>query len=371
MEQSYIQSIVAIHDISCQKEVKWTKLGIQDMIAKYSNTKKPIYKLVLDDKPISRNNNLLVTYKCITCTSINQISLNLFMRKVNREGCCCVVCRNLEESKRLKQSQFMKENATKVLSGEYIKKAIVKPKTMSLNDHLEYSYAEWANEDDDFRDDYFHHHLTQDDFERIRSRIKGIGNNKITDLSGWSYEPCYKVFNQTKYTPMMIQRNTEVVEKPLYISFACENCECIFIHRDLEVIKNKIKIFCKECSFTNKIFALRRHKMTNGESIYWQSIPEKRFIEWCEENSIPIKNGPRISYEFDNKQRTYRVDFELPTKKMLIEIKDNHCWHKQQVANGKFAAKEQAALDWASQNGYIYTVVFPKTMADLKIKLMT
>ena len=58
--QDYLNSIISIRkkdDINC---IQFNKLSIESIIAKYSNTKQPINKLVIDDTPISRNNNLIV-----------------------------------------------------------------------------------------------------------------------------------------------------------------------------------------------------------------------------------------------------------------------------------------------------------------------
>ena len=366
MEEKYIQSIISIRDKNNNKNIEWKKLSIEKIITKYSNTNIPIYKLVIDNKVIPRNNSYIIKYKCTTCNIFQEITLNLFMRKVNNEGSYCVACRNKDENKRETQSKFMKENFSNIVSGEYEKKEVVKVKNNTLEQHLKKSHEEWDIEDDDFKDNYFHIHLTNDDFDRIRSRIIDINNAKIKDLSGWIYEPTYRVYNQTRYTPMLVNNKDNIVEKPLYISFKCENCDIKFIHRDIETIKNKIKLFCKDCSFVNKTFRIRKLKLQNGENIYWQSVYEKRFIEWCEEHNISIKNGPIIPYLFQDKQRTYKIDFELSTHKKYIELKDDHCWHKQQVESGKFAAKEKHANEYADKNGYKYDVVFPKNIAEYK-----
>jgi len=370
MEAKYIQSIISIRNKNSDKNLEWKSLSIDKIITKYSNTNIPIYKLIIDDKVIPRNNSYLIKYKCITCNIFQEITLNLFMRKVNNDGSYCVACRNKEDSKRELQSHFMKENFSNIIAGEYEKKEIVKVKNNTLEQHLKKSHDEWEKEDDDFKDNYFHIHLTIDDFNRIKSRIVDINNGKIKDLSGWTYEPTYRVYNQTKYTPMLVNIKDNIVEKPLYISFICENCECKFIHRDLEVVKNKIKLFCKDCSFVNKTFRIRKLKLQNGENICWQSVYERRFIEWCEQHKIPIKNGPNIPYLFQEKQRTYRIDFELTNHKRYVEMKDDHCWHKQQVETGKFAAKEKTANEYAEKNGYKYDVVFPRNIAEYKTMLL-
>lgn len=369
MQEEYIKSIVSICEKSSQKVIPLEKTTIEKITAKYSNTKAPIFKLVIDSKPISRNNDLLVKYKCLTCKVTQEITLNLFMRKINRDIRCCDSCKNKSESKRTLQSQFMKEHMSSIISGDYEKKEVKKVKDNTIEEHLVLSETDWKSEDDDFQNTYFLTHLSVDEFDRIRPKIIDIGNGKLTNLSEWSYQPCYKIFNQTKYTPMLINKESNQVEKPYYISFLCDNCESKFTHRDLEIVKNKLKLLCKDCSLVNKTFRLRQLKLKNGETILWQSVYERRFIEWCEEKNIPIKNGPKIPFVFQDTQRTYRVDFELSQHKKIVELKDNHCWHKDQVASGRFAAKDKCANEWAQANGYTFHVVFPKTLSDFKESL--
>jgi len=366
MEEQYIQRIVSIRDKETNTLVSLEKIKIDKIVAKYSNTKTPIFKLIIGDKAISRNNNYLVKYICLACKVTQEITLNLFMRKINRDIKCCDACKNKQESKRTQQSEFMRANCDVIFSGEYEKKEEKKVKDNTIAEHLVLSKTHWESEDDDFQNSYFLSHLTEEEFIRITPLIKDIGNGKIKDLSGWTYQPCYRIFNQTKYTPMLINMALNQIEKPYYISFLCENCESKFAHRDLEVVKNKLKLLCKDCSLVNKTFRIRQLKLKNGETILWQSVYERRFIEWCEEKSIPIQNGPKIPFVFQDKQRTYRVDFMLPKQKKIIELKDNHCWHIDQVASGRFAAKEKCANEWAQSNGYTFHVVFPKTLSDFK-----
>ena len=110
--------------------------------------------------------------------------------------------------------------------------------------------------------------------------------------------------------------------------------------------------------------------LKDGSKIKYQSNPEYRFINWCEENDILIKNGPRISYIFNSKLSTYVVDFELPEYNKLIEIKDNHIWHKLQVESGKWGKKELAANNWCKDHGYTYEMIFPKTYSNFKHNIL-
>ena len=110
MESTYFKSIVSIRDKKDNSNVPLNTCSIQKITSMYSNTKIPIYKLLIDTKSISRNNSYLVLYTCQTCNIQSEITLNLFMRKVNKDTKCCESCRNNEKEKCKNQSQFMKEN---------------------------------------------------------------------------------------------------------------------------------------------------------------------------------------------------------------------------------------------------------------------
>jgi len=369
MESEYFNNIIHIRDKNKNTIILKDRCSIQKITSTYSNTKMPIFKLIIDNIPISRNNTYTVKYKCQTCNCEKEITLNLYIRKVNKNIIHCDACKNKDEDKCKKQSEFMKKNVSDILSGKY-NKVFVKVKQNTLEQHLSKSLIDWEQEDNDFKEKYYLYHLTDEDFQRICSKIISINNNKFTNIEDWQYFPTYRIYNQSRYTPMLIHKVESSSEKPLYIKFKCDNCDSEYIHRDLEIVKNQYKLLCQTCSLTNKIFRIRKKILKNGDKIMWQSIPERRFVEWCEENNIIIKNGPKIEYTFNDKKHTYRVDFELPDNKIIIEIKDNHCWHKKQVISGKFEAKELTAIEWCKNNKYTYHVIFPKTIQKFKDSIL-
>jgi hypothetical protein len=369
MADEYLKCIRHIRDKVSNEYMDMETVELKQITTKYSNTKVPIFKLVISEKAISRNNNYLVGYTCQTCNSQQEISLNLYMRKVNKHGKCCVVCVNKQPEKASAQSLFMEAHVKCVMSGKY-EKVVKKVKSTPLPEYLKLSDEEWMKQEEEFRSTYKLCHLTIDEFECIRHLIQDVNKGKVKNLTGWSYFPHYRVWNQTKFTPMLIHMESNTIEKPYYIKFACENCGEHFEHRDLEVIKNKKKIYCRECSFTNKTFRIRNMTLKDGTKILWQSVQERRFIEWCEDHNVQIKNGPKIPYEFNGATKEYRVDFELPKLKQLIEIKDNHCWYRQQVASGKQSQKENAAKKWCLDMNYEYNILFPQNIQNFKNKYL-
>jgi len=95
MEAKYIQSIISIRNKNSDKNLEWKSLSIDKIITKYSNTNIPIYKLIIDDKVIPRNNSYLIKYKCITC-KINCREL------INADCMHCYQCTNCFEKENQK-----------------------------------------------------------------------------------------------------------------------------------------------------------------------------------------------------------------------------------------------------------------------------
>jgi hypothetical protein len=95
----------------------------------------------------------------------------------------------------------------------------------------------------------------------------------------------------------------------------------------------------------------------------YQSKFELKFIRYCNDKKIYVINGPKIYYKYNNKNPTYKIDFAIPKLNLLIEIKDNHIWHKEQVKNGKWNAKVEGVNNYleSEKNNYKnFIVIFPK-----------
>ena len=355
--QPYIDAICAIRNKITNDNVSHLPRTIQIQTHMYSNTKVPVPRVLLANKVIPRNNDFVIEYTCLNCGVHNEVSLNLYLRKVIKQTRCCDACKNMDPAKRLEHSTWMSSSKIQVVESKW--------KDKSLEQRLEESKQYFLAEDDHFKASYFLKHLTTDEFTRIRMKLKSVGQGKITDLSMWEYFPYYRIWNQTKYTPILILSQKSQIEKPTYVQWVCDECDQEFINRDLEIQKNRLRILCADCGLCNRTFKVRS-MITLWGKVRFQSIQEKRWIEWCVDNNIPIENGPRISYSFSGKDHIYNVDFQIPSVKTLVEIKDNHVWHKQQIASGKWSKKEEAAQKWCADHGWRYDMVFPKTLAKWK-----
>ena len=140
------------------------------------------------------------------------------------------------------------------------------------------------------------------------------------------------------------------------ICLKCPFCGQVFrISRGFKDRLKQRNFDCKECNFVNKSFSIKKY----SDTINYQSKKELEFIELCVSKNILLTNGDKIPYVFNGTVHMYRIDFKLPDLKLLIEIKDMHVWHKQQLKSGKWAAKEKVAIKYCEQNGYKYKILFP------------
>jgi hypothetical protein len=359
--EQHKQSILRVFDKTKSQTVDTCELIIATHPS--SNTKIPVPRFQQSDKWISRNNELCVEYKCFTCATINCVSLNLFLRRVSKGRKGCPACCNVDEEKR--------ENHRLLLIGGHHKEVVEKAwKDMTFNERLVESAKKFAEMDDETKKHYRLKHFNTDEYYRILPRIKAVGNGKIIDVNEWAYIEAYYCGNQSQFTPVLINHSKESLEKPKYITWMCDECQTDFIGRDLETQKNRLRILCNECSLSNRTFKIRHLNLPNGVRIKWQSVPERRFIEWCSENGIYIENGPSLVYEIEGKKHKYLLDFILPELRIAVELKDHHVWHQQQINSGKFSAKNAVANLWATETGYIYNVIFPKQLADFKAELL-
>jgi predicted RNA-binding Zn-ribbon protein involved in translation (DUF1610 family) len=344
--------IEKIFDKKTSNEVK--NYTIKEIANKFSNTKIPIKKMVIDDKEISRNNSYCVQYTCDTCSLSSIITLNLYMRKMNKNGKYCQNCRNYQEEKILKQTETLRRTLEE---GKH-------KKEITLQDKIDNSLQYWDNEDEEFKEKYNLKYITNEEFECIKNKIISVNNGANILNNDWKYMYNFRINNQTKYNPMIINLKENIVCPIHYVKFECENCGEHFINRDLYIQKNRIKIMCKNCTFCNKTYKVKTLKVFN-EILKYNSNYEKRFILWCKEKGIPIKNGPVIPYKWKDGEHKYFVDFQIGDA--VIEFKDNHC--KKNVLEGKFKAKNDATYEWCKNNNYTFEIVFPTNLNKLKEKI--
>lgn len=346
-------------EIFYNKENKENNIDFIKYKHKNSNTN-AIYKLKANNKIINKNNPFIIEYDCIICNKRNIFRLNNIVRKINRNIKRCIQCVNYCPDKIINQRNTLFDTFEKKNDNNIINKSIDIDKEQ---EYIDYSNSEFNEEDSDFQDMYFSKHLTNEDFNRIKDKIISFQNDKFTNLQNFIYISNARIGNGTKYNPRFYDINHKVFEKPIYVKFKCENCENDFIHRDLYIVKNKYKILCRYCSLCNNTFKIRTfHNILNQQITYLSKL-ELNFIKKMNNLNILIHNGPKINYLFNSKNRKYIVDFYIPCINTLIELKDNHIWHKEQIDNGIWKAKMDKVTELLTNNTYDnYLLIYPKNL---------
>ena len=350
-----------IYDKKKDVSVDVSKISIKSISHTYSNTHVPIYRFHIADEVITKNNDFVIDYVCLHCDRTITCALNNITRKINKGITKCRTCKELDEHKRQSHSEYMK------CSG---RKPKIQPAKVSIFDKIQSDAIAFEEMDDDWKDTYFRRHMNREEFDYIKPKIKSIQKGKISSLNDLQYYPVVSISNQSRFCPYLYDAKNDCIEKIKDIEFVCDSCNDTFPSTDLICHKNRIKCLCRDCNLTNNIFKIRKYRNSSDESILYQSKFELKFIRFCNENKIRLVNGPKIPYDWDGKQRTYRVDFYIPTLNTLIEIKDNHVWHKEQVQNGKWQAKLDGVSKYSSINdSSSFIVIFPKNYVKLTKQL--
>lgn len=347
--QQIINNIIDIRD-EHGNNIMINSIKLDFSCNKYSAKKNSIYHVLLNDTHLSKRNKFSIKYKCLTCDNINCVGTTQFLRKINKCSYRCYVCCNKDELKRDNHSITMK-------NGIPDKKSELK--AYSYLDYRELSKKLFNEYDDDFKDNYFNLHLTDEDYKRISKNILSFQNGKYLINDNIEYWPIYKTNNQMLFTCMFYDKTNNILFRPNQPIMKCSNCEMTWRAKQLERFKNCHKILCNNCTLCNKTFKIRNTQNIINQVITYQSQLEFKFIQWCSNNNIVVCNGPSITYVIDGVQRIYRVDFQI--QDILVELKDNHIWHREQVNSGKWNKKEQAVYQEIEKGKYkSYHLITPK-----------
>ena len=363
-----IKSIKSIKDND--NEIKGN-IEMKLVLSKYSAKKTSSYLLFNNNIQIKKKDKYIFKYECYQCKAIHMIGTTQMLRRINRATSYCYLCRNENPIKRAQQKLLMSNHNTN--SNSRIIKDEVKP---TYNDIMNESLRLFSELDTTAHAIYYSKHLTHDEYNILAKKIHSFGNNKYMNISDYIYYPVYRSMNQMLFTSVFYDKVNDSIFKAHQPILKCDSCNSLFRAKSIERFKNCIKVLCKDCTFTSKTFTsktfkIRTVKNINNSIILFQSRLEEKFINWCNNNNILCINGPKIKYIFNNTEHTYRVDFAISDN--LIEIKDNHIWHINDVKSGKWKSKEDAIMSFIKipdnnyKNFYLMT---PSNWSQLTNKLI-
>ena len=304
-------------------------------------------------------NGFIVEYVCPTCNIINFIILKKFLLKTTLR---CHKCRESDQNKKNKQSLYVKMSLNE--HGKIIPKENKKDNIISLmnNDEIiKFSNQSFENESELFKINYYLKTPTEYEFNSIKNKIK------VEKITIDKYYPCIRTTHSHKYSPKILDNmgNLHLLNKIIY---KCECCENEFEGRHLKKRINQYKILCRNCTLCNKSFKIRYTNNIKGNKVRYQSLLELDLINFCNLYLIEIVNGPYVDYYFNQKNHKYLINFRI--ENILIEIKDNHKWHRDEVNSGKWQSKENSAIEYCKIHSLIYKLVMRYDLNLLKEELI-
>jgi hypothetical protein len=375
-------TIKRIYDKITHQEYSPSEFALEKTVSPSSGTKLPAWRFFHNGSLVRKHNSLMVVYACKTCQRENIVCLNNIVRKINNSIVCCNTCKNQQAEKTQAQSEYMKRNAPLICRGVHLKHLELDSEAKpSLKDKLNRDEEAFHAMDTEFQDAYHRTYMNREEFERICSKIVSFQGDKFSNMGVFQYYPYVSIPHYCKFHPYLYDTSRDVLEKVVNVKFKCENCDATFVNKDLRVQKNKYKIYCQDCNFSNNTFKIRNTQNYKGERVTYQSGYELKFVQYCNAHQILIENGPKIQYQMENgRTHRYIIDFTLPEHSLLVELKDGrHCgrysghhWHEKQVASGKggkWAKKEAAAKEYAQQHNMEYVMIFPKHYTEFCKKL--
>ena len=332
-------SIVRVLDAE-NIEIMYNKAEIKPHLFKYSSTHKQKPTLFLDDKPYSSKTKFKITYKC-KCGAVNTILLEKFL--VKKKLSCCK-CSQTEELRKW--------------HGEVIRNIHKGIGYVSKDKSRFKRTYDFNSEKEEFKKKYYSNNLTQNEYKKVIKYIYSIDGIEIENKSVKFFEYENGV-NSKKYRQMVMIDGVKHPFKNIYLK--CPLCGKIFhITRPIKerVLHNNFD--CKKCYLNNHVFPLRKYR----DGLTYQGNLELNFIKRCDKENIQIVDGAEIEYIFKNKKLTYRIDFLLPQYNLMVETKDNHIWHQEQIKSGKWEKKEEAAIKYCTKNNRKYVLLFPNDIEE-------
>jgi hypothetical protein len=331
----FIDSIVQIQNKKTKEFIPILSKNLLIENSKYSSTKEEIVHLFINNEKITKSSDYYFTYLCSNCNTENGIGSTQILRKIRKKNFSkCFDC-------------SLKEHNGK--PGHNLPKVIETKVTYTKEEFHELSKKEFENMDDLFKHSFILSHLTEADYARILPNILSFENGNKTDLNNYDFWSVYKVNNQMRFSSVLYDKINKCIFKANQPIIRCDHCEKNWRCKSLEKFKNSLKLLCPDCTLCNRTFKIRSSKNLNNEIILYQSKLELKFIEWCKSQNFLVTNGPSIQYDFHDKIKKYKVDFQIDD--ILIEIKDFHIWHKNKVESGQWSKKENAVNNYILEHG--------------------
>jgi hypothetical protein len=169
--------------------------------------------------------------------------------------------------------------------------------------------------------------------------------------------------NLKKYGYINAARNEKVKQKIKSTMLKNHGVESYLEKRD-EIKKGMIKKYGVDHPAKDYILHNKQQKSAfkskkfNNTNIHYRGSFELDFLEKYLEKYPDIINGPSIKYRYKSKNRVYHSDFFIPSKNLIVEIKNSYLYKRDK---NMIKAKEKAAIS----SGFKYIIIIDKNYSYL------
>jgi len=330
MDTTQIEEVLAIiKGFSHKKSGETVSIDSLDLQAfKEKKNSPPIWRIVLNEQPLKRNNPYKISYSCPKCDVFVTMNFEIFARKINQVSAYVSdSCQEKMVLERLQcQSCYGKTKVEEIRETRYVSNGELVKVSRELFDKM----------DSDFQWRYWLHYPTVEEFDGLRARIL---NGEKLRLGECVYCPMVQVQGGRLFEPRLYYGKDDQLLPVPQLIFSCDGCRNPFPLNTLHQLKGcrYVCTYCKKMGLV--VPKLQTADNIVNQKVVYRSHTGLKFIRGCNKRELVVEEGPVISYEYGGDVLRYRVAFSVPKLRLLVlEVDDNNYWVVEQE-NGIWQAK--------------------------------
>jgi|AntAceMinimDraft_18_1070375.scaffolds.fasta_scaffold03816_3 hypothetical protein len=198
-------------------------------------------------------------------------------------------------------------------------------------------------------------------FESIKYGYKNCCSIKCKNIYAHiqSKQACNKKY-KVDY-PLQSKEIQETMKKTVQSKYQCDYYVQSKEYKKEMMLRYNVESTLQSTELFNKGFKKRiqsglKIKNFRDTNLTYQGSYELDFLEKFYDK-IDIKNGASVPYLFEGKNKVYHSDFYIPSKNLIIEIKNSYLYERDK---SKIKAKEKAIVS----NDFKYMIIIDKNYSN-------
>ena len=181
------------------------------------------------------------------------------------------------------------------------------------------------------------------------------------------------------FTPYLYDNKRDVVEKIGDIKLRCEQCGDVFVSKDFKRHKDRSRMLCLQCT-ANLPHCIKDkpHENLEGTTVHYKTRYEAKFLRFCNKHNLVVVNGPQVVYTYKTAikeyEMSYRIPFFIRKLGLLVDVKDNHAWRREENENPEKTACRKEVINTLMQENpdmfKEYVVLYPGNYVEKTRKMV-